>query len=71
MEDSAGLTLLSTGTVARQVGLSVSGLKKAAREGRIPSAITIVGSGRRVWRAEDVPVVLAALQQGSQRKSAA
>lgn len=48
------LELLSPGEVARRIGLSDSGLRKAAREGRIPYGIRIVGSRRRVWLAADV-----------------
>lgn len=48
------IELLSPGEVARRLELSESGVRKAAREGRIPYGIRIVGSRRRVWLAADV-----------------
>ncbi len=63
------LQLISTGTVARHAGLSISGVKKAASEGRIPSGVMV--AGRRVWRTEDLPLILAALRESSRRRTRA
>lgn len=45
-------TLLELGTVARMLGKSTSGVRKAETEGRLPRAVRLE-SGRRVWFAED------------------
>lgn len=65
------LELLSPGEVARRIGLSDSGLRKAAREGRIPHGIQITGSRRRVWLAADVEVMKEALRNRRSATAAA
>ncbi len=59
------LQLISTGTVARHTGLSISGVKKAASEGRIPRGVVV--AGRRVWRIGELPAIEEALKT-SRRK---
>lgn len=63
------LELLSPGEVARRIGISDSGLRKAAREGRIPSGLRIAGSRRRVWLASDVELMKEVL--GNRRSATA
>jgi len=67
MSDSA-LNLMSTGEVARRLGRSISGVKKLVSDGRIPPGTVIAGSGRRVWRIEELPSIEQALREGSCRK---
>ena len=50
-------TLLELGTVARMLGKSTSGVRKAESEGRLPRAYRLE-SGRRVFFAEDFADVL-------------
>ncbi len=45
-------TLLELGTVARMLGKSTSGVRKAEAAGRLPKAVRLE-SGRRVWFASD------------------
>lgn len=59
--------LVSTGEVARRLGLSQSGVRKLARAGRIPPGATIVGSGRFVWREADLAAIEEALRESSQQ----
>ena len=71
-KSTSDLQLLSTGEVARRTGRSLSGIKRLAQAGAI-GGITIIGSGRRVWRLEDLPAIKRALahQERNPRKSAA
>ena len=71
MSNAAELELISSGELARRLGRSVSGIKKLDREGRIPQALVIRGTGRRVWRLADLPAIERALQpQGGRRNEA-
>lgn len=56
------IELLGPTELARRLELSESGVRKAAREGRIPHGIVIVGSRRKVWLAADVEAMKAALR---------
>ncbi|MDP9354397.1 MAG: hypothetical protein M3R02_03800 [Chloroflexota bacterium] len=50
--------LISTGGLAQRLGCSISLLKKLDATGQIAApALRIEGSGRRVWRADDLPAL--------------
>ena len=63
--------LLSTGGAARTLGISVSLLMKYEREGKIPPAMRLVGSDRRVYAANDIEAIRAARGAAQQRREAA
>ena len=64
--------LLSTGAAARLLGVSMSMLLKLEREGKIPPAMRLVGSDRRVYGAEDIEAIRAArTAAGTARQGAA
>lgn len=67
MTDTAEIRLVSTGEVARRLGRSISGVKRLVSEGKIPPGLVITGSGRRVWRLEDLPAIEEALEQGRRK----
>lgn len=46
--------LIGTGHLARRLGCSPSAIKKWERQGRLVPAIRVLGSDRRVWRADDL-----------------
>ena len=50
--------LVSTGGVARRLGVSPSTVRNYERDGRIPEAMTLEGSGRKAWRESDLADVL-------------
>ena len=56
--------LFSTGEAARRLGISQSLLLRYEREGRIPPAHRVAGSGRRVYTLQDVEAIQAARQAG-------
>ncbi len=62
-------TLISTGGLASRLGYSISNVKKLEKLGRIPAGIVIEGSGRKVWRAEDIEAIQEQLQ--ARRRKAA
>ena len=51
------LQLISTGFIARRCGVSTEAVKLWDRRGLIVPALKIEGTGRRVWRAEDLPLL--------------
>lgn len=55
--------LLGPGELGSRIGYSVSGVKKLERLGIIPPAMRLVGSGRRVWKGADVPVIEERIKQ--------
>jgi len=63
--------LVSTGEVARRLNRSISGIKRLVDAGRIPPGVRITGSGRRVWRIEEMPAIEEALRKNSRRQGAA
>ena len=63
--------LVSTAELARRLGYSQSNVLKLERGGYIPRGITVVGWGRRVWKAEDIPNMQEALQRRVTRRAAA
>ena len=60
--------LVSTGEVARRTNRSISGIKRLVDRGAIPPGVLITGSGRRVWRIEDLPAIERALNEDRRRK---
>jgi hypothetical protein len=71
MSNTAQMELVSTGELARRLGRSLSGVRKLEAQGRIPRSATIVGSGRKVWRLDDLPAIERALRENGQRKDRA
>jgi len=67
MTDTAELELVSTGELARRLGRSQAGVRQLEAQGLIPRSIMIIGSGRRVWRLEDVPAIERANRKRSQQ----
>ena len=53
--------LLSIGGVAAAVQRSPALLRQLERDGVLPVALRLVGSERRVYRAEDLPAIRAAI----------
>ena len=53
--------LLSIGGVAAAVQRSPALLRQLERDGVLPAALRLVGSERRVYRAEDLPAIRAAI----------
>ncbi len=51
------LKLISTGFIARRCGVSTEAVKLWDRRGLIVPALKIEGTGRRVWRATDLPLL--------------
>ena len=66
--------LLSSGAVARRLGLSLSGLRKLERRGAVPPSLRMAGLGRtwRVWPAADLAEIERAVEQyrGNGRRTA-
>ena len=60
--------LLSTGALARRLGRSTSGIRKLERQGRIPAAIVIEGSGRKVWPGDVVAEIERSLADIGRRR---
>jgi hypothetical protein len=60
MEDQ---NLISTGELARRVGLSPSGIRKLASLGLLPPAAVIAGTHHWAWRVDDLPAIEAAVRQ--------
>ena len=50
--------LVSTGGVARRLGVSPSTVRNYERAGLIPESMTLEGSGRKAWRESDLVDVL-------------
>jgi len=50
--------LVSTGGVARRLGVSPSTVRNYERAGLIPEPMILEGSGRKAWRASDLADVL-------------
>ena len=48
---------ISSGGLAKALGVSLTSVKNLDRSGQIVSSSRIAGSGRRVWRISDVPVI--------------
>jgi hypothetical protein len=71
MSDTAQMELVSTGELARRLGRSLSGIRKLEAQGRIPRSTTIMGSGRKVWKLQDLPAIEEALRENSRRQGAA
>ena len=46
--------LVSTGGVARRLGVSLSTVRNYERAGIIPESMTLEGSGRKAWRESDL-----------------
>lgn len=53
--------LLSIGGVAAAVQRSPALLRQLERDGVLPAALRLIGSARRVYRAEDLPAIRRAL----------
>ncbi|MDP9357334.1 MAG: hypothetical protein M3R02_19005 [Chloroflexota bacterium] len=64
-------TLISTGGLAARLGVSVSLIKKLEREGIIVPGIVIEGSGRKVWRGEQLPAIQSQFDARRRRLQAA
>ena len=60
--------LLSTGGLAARLGVSQSAVKLWERDGVIPAAIMVEGSGRRVWRLVDLPAIREGLAERRARR---
>ncbi len=60
--------LLSTGGLAARLGVSQSAVKLWERDGVIPAAVKVEGSGRRVWRLVDLPVIKRGLEERRDRR---
>lgn len=60
--------LISTGELARRVGISVSMVRKLEKIGAIPPADRLLGSDRRVYRGDDVTVVREAIEKRGRAK---
>lgn len=65
------LQLVSTGEVARRTNRSISGIKRLVDRGAIPPGVLITGSGRRVWRLEELPAIEEALKSSRRQGAAA
>ncbi len=61
--------LLSTGGLAARLGVSPSAVSLWEREGVIPRAIVIEGSGRKVWRLVDLPTIRKGLEERRARRT--
>jgi len=61
--------LLSTGGLATRLGVSQSAVKLWEREGVIPPAIVIEGSGRRAGRLVDLPAIRKGLEDRRARRT--
>ena len=48
---------IGTGALAERLGISNSRIRQLEREGTIPAAQRLMPSDRRMWPAEDVPVI--------------
>ena len=55
--------LLSTGGLAARLGISTSRVKQLEAAGVILRGQTVEGSGRRVWRADQLPIIQAQFQE--------
>ncbi len=66
-----GNELLSTGAVARRLGVSISLVARLEKQGVIPAGIVIEGSGRKVWRGDQFPVIRKQFDARRQRIQAA
>ncbi len=53
------LSLVSTGEIAKRLGVSVALVQKLERNGQLPPALRIEGNPRRVWRSDDWPLIRA------------
>ena len=71
MIDTTEMELVSTGELARRLGRSQAGVRKLEQQGRIPRGTVILGSGRKVWRLEDLPAIEQALRENGPRKDRA
>ncbi len=61
--------LLSTDGLAARLGVSQSAVKLWEREGVIPRGIVIEGSGRKVWRLADLPIIRKGLEERRARRA--
>ena len=61
--DDAGTGFVSSGFVAQATGASLTAVKNWDRRRLIVPSMRIEGSGRRVWRTSDLPVIQAQVAQ--------
>ncbi len=51
-------TLLSTGEIARRLGVSLTLVQRLEKRGDLPPALIIAGSGRRAWPSDRWPEIV-------------
>jgi predicted DNA-binding transcriptional regulator AlpA len=62
------MALLSSGEVAKRLGLSMTGTHKLVRAGVLPTPIVIEGSGRFVWLSSEWPSIEKAFRERPNRR---
>ncbi len=63
--------LISTGGLARRLGVSISLVARLEKQGVIPAGIVIEGSRRKVWRGDQLPTIREQFDARRQRIQAA
>ncbi len=63
--------LISTGGLARRLGVSLSLIARLERQGVIPAGTVVEGSKRKVWRGDQLPTIREQFEARRQRTQVA